>query len=128
MTSKKNSVIALAFLAIVMTLGVSWLYVKLSLAKETEPFITYWNDARSCRIDAYAPQFTSHGLVGKFVKLFSSDSFFRVYSYDGVLLRSSEWDFWQREFAQSEKVSWAGNRAIYPTSRGYQGWVIDECR
>lgn len=128
MTSKQNSVIAVAFLALLIAMGASWLYVKLSLARETEPFMTYWNNTRSCRIDAYAPRFASHGLVGKFVKLFSSDSFFRVYSHDGVLLRSSEWDLWQRESAQSEKASWAGNRAIYPTNSGYQGWVIDECR
>lgn len=102
--------------------------MKRSVAKEIEPFMTYWNDTRSCRIDAYAPRFSSYGVVGKLVKLFSSNSFFRVYRNDGVLLRSSDWVLRQCEFAQLEKASWAGNQAIYPTSDGYQGWAIDECR
>lgn len=125
---KKSSILALALAGVLLAMSGGWLYVKLRLARETQPFMTYWNDARSCRIDAYAPRFSSYGLPGKLVKLFSSDSFFRVYSHDGVLLRSSEWHLWHREFGQSESARWAGNQAIYPTSSGYQGWVIDDCR
>lgn len=125
---KKNAILGLVLLCVLLTICGSWLYMKLSLAQETQPFMTYWNDTHSCRIDAYAPRFSSYGLPGKLAKLFSSDSFFRVHSRDGAQLRSSEWKLWQREFGQSESARWAGNQAIYPTSSGYQGWVIDECR
>lgn len=124
----KRPVIAASFaLALLSVLGAGWIYVKLSLAKEAEPFMTYWNNSHCCHIDAYAPRFATYGIVGKLVKLFSSDSFFRVYSKDGSLLKSSEWQLWEREFATSEKAMWIGNRAIYPTSKGYEGWVLDEC-
>ncbi|MBH3436445.1 MULTISPECIES: hypothetical protein [Pseudomonas] len=125
---KTNSILSVAFILIlVATPGICWLYVKLSLAKETEPFMTYWNDSRSCYINAYVPRFSSYGVAGKLVKLFSSDAFFRVYSKDGALLKSSEWRLWQREFAESEKAIWVGNRAVYPTNNGYEGWALDEC-
>lgn len=114
-------------IALLITLGAGWLYVKLSLATETQPYMTYWNESRSCYINAYVPRFSSLGVLGVVVKLFSSDSFFRVYSKDGFLLKSSEWLLWQREFAESEKAIWVNGRAIYPTDSGYEGWVIEAC-
>lgn len=124
----KLTIPTLVILCALLSVCGVWLYVKLSLAHDTQPFMTYWNETSSCRIDVFAPRFSTHGMVGKLVRLFSSDSFFRVYSHDGVLLRSSEWNLWQRELGQSEKAIWAGSRVIYPTSSGYRDWVIEECR
>lgn len=90
--------------------------------------MTYWNESRSCYINAYIPKFSSLGVPGRLVKLFSSDSFFRVYKKDGNLLKSSEWLLWQREFAESEKAIWVNGRAIYPTNNGYEGWELQECK
>lgn len=118
--------ILMATLALALT--TMWLLVKINLSAKTTPYMTYWNESRSCYINAYIPRFSSLGALGRFVKLFSSDSFFRVYSKDGVLLKSSEWLLWQREFAESEKAIWAHGRAIYPTDSGYEGWVIEACR
>lgn len=39
--------------------------------------------------------------AGKDIELFRSDSFFRVYSKGGVLLKSSEWLLWKRKYALS---------------------------
>jgi hypothetical protein len=120
----KSSALLIALLAI----GGFWLFVKLSLSSSAEPYMTYWNESRTCYINAYIPKFSSFGVPGKVVKLFSSDSFFRVYKEDGALLKSSEWLLWQREFAVSEKAIWAGGRAIYPTNSGYEGWELQECK
>jgi hypothetical protein len=105
----------------------SWLSVKLRLSASTRPYMIYWNESRSCYINAYIPKFSSFGVPGKLVKLFSSDSFFRIYRKDGTLLKSSEWLLWQREFAESEKAIWVNGRAIYPTNSGYEGWALQEC-
>lgn len=104
-----------------------WLYVKVNLSRSTEPYARTWSESRACYINAYIPKFSSFGVPGKLVKLFSSDSFFRVYKKDGTLLKSSEWLLWQREFAESEKAIWVNGHAIYPTGDGYQGWTLREC-
>lgn len=105
----------------------TWLYVKLSLSRSTEPYATTWSTSRACYINAYIPKFSSLGVPGKVVKLFSSDAFFRVYRKDGTLLKSSEWLLWQREFADSESEKWINGNAIYPTNDGYAGWTLREC-
>jgi len=116
-----------ALLVVLLAIAGFWLFVKLSLSSSAEPYMTYWNESRSCYINAYIPKFSSFGVPGKLVKLFSSDSFFRIYRKDGTLLKSSEWLLWQREFAESEKAIWVNGRAIYPTNSGYEGWALQEC-
>jgi len=125
---KKHYAIPMTLLIVLLAISGCWLFVKLNLSSKATPYMTYWNESRSCYINAYIPKFSSLGALGKIVKLFSSDSFFRVYSKDGELLKSSEWLLWQREFAESEKAIWAHGRAIYPTDSGYEGWVIEACR
>ncbi|MGB4074354.1 hypothetical protein [Pseudomonas sp.] len=117
-----------ALLAVlVLTPMAVWLYVKLDLSRNTEPYATTWSDSRSCYINAYIPAYSSLGVPGKLVKLFSSDAFFRVYRKDDVLLKSSEWLLWQREFADTESEQWVNGNAIYPTNDGYEGWTLPEC-
>jgi hypothetical protein len=105
----------------------AWLYVKANLSRSTEPYATTWSESRACYINAYIPKFSSFGGLGKIVKLFSSDAFYRVYSKDGVVLKSSEWLLWQREFADSESEKWVNGNVIYPTDDGYEGWTLPEC-
>lgn len=124
---KTNHAIPMTLLIVLLAISGCWLFVKINLGSKATPYMTYWNESRSCYINAYVPKFSSLGALGKIVKLFSSDSFFRVYSKDGVLLKSSEWLLWQREFAESEKAIWVHRRAIYPTDSGYEGWVIEAC-
>ncbi|MBC9248662.1 hypothetical protein A9179_00090 [Pseudomonas alcaligenes] len=120
--------------ALVMTVSVavlaasaSWLYVKLYLSASTDPYMVSWSESGRCYINAYVPKFSSLGVLGKTVKLFSSNSFFRVYNKDGVLLTSSEWLLWQREFAEMEGAFWVNGYAIYPSNNGYAGWLLPEC-
>ena len=119
--------LTIAIIIAVVAMIESWLSMKLRLSASTRPYMTYWNESHSCYINAYIPKFSSFGVPGKFVKLFSSDSFFRVYKKDGTLLKSSEWLLWQHEFAESEKAIWVNGRAIYPTNSGYEGWALQEC-
>ncbi|WP_373386820.1 hypothetical protein [Pseudomonas alcaligenes] len=125
--NKKYLLIALTIFITCFSVSGSWLFTKLRLSSTTEPYMTYWNEARTCYINAYIPRFSSLGALGKTIKLFSSDSFFRVYDKNGVLLKSSEWLLWQREFAELEKAIWVNGHAIYPTDSGYASWTLPEC-
>lgn len=78
-------------------------------------------------MDAYVPIYTSLGSLGKTVKLFSSNGFYRVYNKAGVELKSSEWLLWQREYPDMETTQWVNGNAIYPTGDGYRGWTLPEC-
>ena len=111
----------------ILTASASWLFTKLYLSANTPPYDAQWSESGRCYINAYIPKFSSLGVLGKTVKLFSSDSFFRVYDKNGVLLKSSEWLLWQREFAELEKAIWVNGNAIYPTDSGYAGWTLPEC-
>jgi hypothetical protein len=123
----RNKIILLIAAVVVLMPLAIWLYVKANLSRNTEPYVTTWSESRACYINAYIPKFSSLGVPGKLVKLFSSDAFFRVYRKDGTLLKSSEWLLWQREFADSESERWVNGNAIYPTDDGYAGWSLREC-
>lgn len=106
----------------------AWLYIKHEAAAAAVVYSTTWNDAKTCYINSYIPKYSRFGVAGKFVKLFTSEAFFRVYNDKGELLRSSEWLLWQNEFTTDERSQWVNGHAIYPTSTGYEGWNISECR
>ncbi|QLC73198.1 hypothetical protein LPB260_20835 [Pseudomonas sp. LPB0260] len=128
MPSRLRNKIVLLIAAVVMLVPLAiWLYVKTNLSRNTEPYATTWSESRACYINAYIPKFSSLGVPGKLIKLFSSDAYFRVYRKDGTLLKSSEWLLWQREFADSESEKWVNGNAIYPTDDGYAGWSLREC-
>lgn len=123
---KMSSVLVL----ILFVLGVpisAWLYIKYEAAAAAEVYSVTWNEAKTCYINSYIPKYSSFGVAGKFVKLFTSEAFFRVYNVKGELLRSSEWLLWQNEFTTDERSQWVNGHAIYPTSTGYEGWNISEC-
>jgi hypothetical protein len=104
-----------------------WLYIKHGAAVTAEVYSTTWNEAKTCYINSYIPKYSNFGVAGKFVKLFTSEAFFRVYSVEGELLKSSEWLLWQNEFTTDERSQWVNGHAIYPTSTGYEGWSITAC-
>ncbi|WP_240996599.1 hypothetical protein [Pseudomonas viridiflava] len=120
--------LTLAFISVLLcALGATWLYVKQGAASAAVMYSTTWNDSKKCYINSYIPQYSRFGVVGKFVKLFTSEAFFRVYTDKGELLKSSEWLLWQSEFTTDERSQWVHGHAIYPTSTGYEGWNISEC-
>ncbi|MNF72831.1 hypothetical protein [Pseudomonas sp. BF-R-01] len=124
----KKMPLALVFIVLVLcALGSAWLYVKQGAAAAAMVYSTTWNDSKTCYINSYIPQYSKFGVVGKFVKLFTSEAFFRVYTDEGELLKSSEWLLWQNEFTTDERSQWVNGHAIYPTSTGYEGWNISEC-
>ncbi|POR63037.1 hypothetical protein [Pseudomonas syringae] len=120
--------LTLAFISVLLcALGATWLYVKQGAASAAIMYSITWNDAKNCYINSYIPQYSRFGVVGKFLKLFTSEAFFRVYTDKGELLKSSEWLLWQNEFTTDERSQWVNGHAIYPTSSGYEGWHISEC-
>jgi hypothetical protein len=106
----------------------AWLYLKTEAAALAKLYSTTWNEPETCYINSYIPQYSKLGTPGAIAKIFTSEAFFRVYSKDGKLLRSSEWLLWKNEFTTDEQSRWVGGRAIYPTVSGYDGWIIPECR
>lgn len=102
-------------------------YVKTTAARLAHEYSTDWNDAGTCFIRSYIPQYSALGIPGMIFKLFASEAFFRVYAKDGKLLKSSEWLLWQNEFTTDERSQWVYGHAIYPTVTGYEGWNIPAC-
>lgn len=127
--SRKLSYSTLLALIVILVLVpiFSWLYVKLELSRNTVVFDTVWSDSGACHIDAYVPTYTSLGVLGMTVELFSSNGFYRVYNKAGVELKSSEWLLWQHEYPDMETARWVNGHAIYPTGDGYRGWRLPEC-
>ncbi|EJN34556.1 hypothetical protein [Pseudomonas sp. GM80] len=115
--------LALAFVALVAAAC----YVKTAASRLAHVYSTDWNDAGTCYIQSYIPQYSALGVAGSIAKMFTSEAFFRVYAKDGTLLKSSEWLLWQNEFTTDERSQWAGSHAIYPTVSGYEGWNIPAC-
>ncbi|WP_426203329.1 hypothetical protein [Pseudomonas sp. TWP3-1] len=102
-------------------------YLKTTAARLAHVYSTDWNDAGTCYIQSYIPQYSTLGVAGSIAKLFTSEAFFRVYAKDGTLLKSSEWLLWQNEFTTDERSQWVYGHAIYPTATGYEGWNIPAC-
>jgi hypothetical protein len=115
--------LAAAFVALVAAAC----YVKTAASRLAHVYSTDWNDAGTCYIQSYIPQYSALGVAGSIAKMFTSEAFFRVYAKDGNLLKSSEWLLWQNEFTTDERSQWAGSHAIYPTVSGYEGWNIPVC-
>lgn len=115
--------LAAAFVALVAAAC----YVKTAASRLAHVYSTDWNDAGTCYIQSYIPQYSALGVAGSIAKMFTSEAFFRVYAKDGTLLKSSEWLLWQNEFTTDERSQWAGSHAIYPTVSGYEGWNIPVC-
>lgn len=104
-----------------------WSYIKIQLTRNIFPYLTTWNDSHTCYINSYIPNYSSFGITGKLVGLFSSEAFFRVYDKENNLLKTSEWQFFQRAFADTESERWINSHALYPTDNGYKGWKLTEC-
>ncbi|ROM56922.1 hypothetical protein BK649_01680 [Pseudomonas canadensis] len=124
---KKISFTLVFAVFVLCALAGTWLYVKQGAAAHAMIYSTTWNESRTCYINSYIPKYSTFGVVGKFVKLFASEAFFRVYTDKGELLKSSEWLLWQNEFTTDERSQWVNGQAIYPTSSGYDGWNISAC-
>jgi hypothetical protein len=125
---KARSLLSFILFLVIGGVVFSWLYLKSEAASLATVYSTTWNDAGTCYINSYIPQYSKLGMPGAVVKIFTSEAFFRVYSKDGELLKSSEWLLWQNEFTTDERSQWVGGRAVYPTVKGYEGWSIPGCR
>jgi hypothetical protein len=104
-----------------------WLWVKIDISRSASPHTIIQSNSRDCTIRAYTPKLSKYGVIGDLIRLFSSPTFYRVYSKEGVILRTSEWLFLQREFSDTDTAKWIHSHVIYPTNSGYEGWKIPDC-
>jgi hypothetical protein len=84
------------------------------------------NESGECYLVTYVPGYHKLGLIGRVFGLFSSEYFFRLYTKDGALLESSEWNFRLTEmFAVAPEFH--GPTVLYPGTQGYEDWWVPEC-
>ncbi len=93
-----------------------------------EPLYIDWNDSGNCYIATYAPDYNFlGGVVGRIFTYFSSPYFYRVYTKDNDLLKTSEWYLWREEGAPGIAPEFRGEMIVYPGSEGWGSWIISEC-
>lgn len=125
MKAKQKITITIFIIALLPAL--TWLWVKIDVSRSATPHTIIPSDLQDCTIQAYTPMLSKYGLIGDFIRFFSSPTFYRVYSKDGILLRTSEWQLIQRELSDTDTAKWIHSHIIYPTYSGYEGWKIPEC-
>lgn len=86
------------------------------------------SESGKCHISRYAPDYAFLGAMGGIFELFSSQFFYRVYTTDGRLLKTSEWNLWMREGDPGIAPELQGEMILYPGSEGWESWIIPKCR
>ena len=84
----KKSLLIVAGLLMAMLIAV-WLSVKINAAEHAKLYAQAWSPSGKCVINTYAPAYGS-GTVSNIVRSLSTQSFFRVYDKQGVMLESTE--------------------------------------
>lgn len=84
------------------------------------------SESGECYLVTYTPGYHKLGLIGQVFGLFSSGYFFRVYTKDGALLESSEWNFRVTEVL-AVAPEFNGSTVLYPGAQGYEDWWVPEC-
>ncbi|EOW6511202.1 hypothetical protein ACOZXQ_000928 [Cronobacter malonaticus] len=101
--------------------------IKILAYKTATPSGKIWNYSHSCYFISYIPNYKPFGITGRFLRLFSNQSFFIVYSKAGDKLKSSAWYFWEYQFSDMVSPKWSGIDFVYPTDQGMSGWTLHEC-
>lgn len=125
LTNFSKSTIAIAVL--ILLPAIAFLYVKIETARIAKVYDRVWSESGACYIDAYIHNYRKLGVVGKTVALFSGNGFYRVYSKEGLELKSSEWLLWQRDYPDMEGAFWTNGHVFYSSADGYGGWTLPEC-
>jgi len=103
--------------------------LKVISSKVAEPLFIDWNDSGSCYIATYSPNYNFLGAVaGRAFKYFSSPYFYRVYTKNNDLLKTSEWYLWREEGSPGVAPEFRGEMIVYPGSEGWESWIVSECR
>lgn len=114
----------IALLPLFVALG-----LKVQNSWTAEPLHTDWNDSGKCYIATYTPEYKVLGVVaGRIFKYFSSPYFYRVYTKNDEMLKTSEWNLWMREGNAGVAPEFRGEMIVYPGSDGWESWIIPQCR
>ncbi|TFH76877.1 MULTISPECIES: hypothetical protein [Pseudomonas] len=124
-TNRKRGVYLLLTMLLLLAM---LLALKVHSSLVTKPLKTYMSESGKCYIARYAADYEFLGVAGSLLELFSSQAFYRVYSADGKLLKTSEWYLWMREGDSGVAPEFRGEMILYPGSEGWESWIIPECR
>ena len=104
------------------------MFVKIMAYRDALKEDSIWSVDGKCELVTYRPDYRNYGGIGRLLKMFSNQSFFVVYDNKGRKLKGSEWYFWEYQFSDEIAPEWHGQYALYPTSSGWEGWKIPECK
>lgn len=102
--------------------------LKLQSSWVAQPVKKYWSPSAQCYIARYVPSYQIVGVAGRILEMFSSPYFYRVYTKDGELLKTSEWYLWMREGNAGVAPEFQGEMVLYPGADGWESWMVPECR
>lgn len=86
-----------------------------------------WSSTGQCVVKTYVRDFSGLGMAGRFFGLFSATYYYRVYSKNGDLLKTSEWNLAESEAGDVDHARWVYGHVLYPTANGYGGWALRGC-
>ncbi len=103
--------------------------LKVQSSWTAKPLFMDWNDSGECYIATYTPDYKVLGVVaGRIFKFVSSPYFYRVYTNNDELLKTSEWYLWMREGNAGVAPEFHGEMILYPGAEGWESWTVPECR
>lgn len=124
-TRKRVIILSLFMLLPVFVL----LGLKVQSSWAAKPLHKDWNDSGECFIGTYVPDYKFLGVVAdRIFKYFSSPYFYRVYTKNDELLKTSEWYLWMSEGNAGVAPEFRGEMIVYPGSEGWESWIVPECR
>jgi hypothetical protein len=102
-------------------------YVRIEATKAGQEWNSSSNETGSCYLKTYIRKYSSMGVVGRFFSLFGSQFYYRVYSKNGELLKTSEWAFWETQLGADQSAYWIHGAAFYLTTDGLKNWELPAC-
>lgn len=103
--------------------------LKIVIGLAAQPLYKVWSESGNCYVAGYLPGYKKAlGIAGRVIELYSSQYFYRVYTKDDVLLKSSEWYMWMREGNAGVGPEFRGEMVLYPGAQGWESWTVPPCR
>lgn len=115
------------FLLMVICVSCLGLYVRAEATKAGGEWHSTLSENGNCSLKTYIRKYSNLGTLGRVFGLFGSQFYYRVYSRNGELQKTSEWNFWEGQLDADQSAYWAEGVAFYPTADGLKGWDLQSC-
>lgn len=103
------------------------LYVRGEATKAGQMWSSIPNETGSCYLNTYVRKYSSMGALGRIARLFGSEFYYRIYSKQGELLKTSEWTLWETELGAEQSAYWIHGSAMFLTTDGLKDWDLQDC-